>query len=70
MKSLLRKIPKPTANWLDHVITSRARSRIKVALNEEKKRIAEDGKELLRRKLKQLKDHPERQNHSKVSIVL
>ena len=46
---------KPTANWLDHVITSRARSRIKVALNEEKKRIAEDGKELLRRKLKQLK---------------
>ena len=46
---------KPSANWLDHVITSRARSRIKVALNEEKKRIAEDGKELLRRKLKQLK---------------
>ena len=46
---------KPTANWLDHVITSRARSRIKVALNEEKKRIAEDGKELLRRKLKHLK---------------
>ena len=46
---------KPTANWLDHVITSRARSRIKAALNEEKKRIAEDGKELLRRKLKQLK---------------
>ena len=46
---------KPTANWLDHVITSRARSRIKSAINEEKKRIAEDGKELLRRKLKQLR---------------
>jgi len=46
---------KPTANWLDHVITSRARTRIKAALNEEKKRISEDGRELLRRKLKQLK---------------
>mgnify|MGYP001327402741 FL=1 len=46
---------KPSANWLNHVITSRARSRIKSALNEQKKRIAEDGKELLRRKLKQLK---------------
>ncbi len=46
---------KPTANWLNHVITSRARSQIKVSLNEEKKRIAEDGKELLRRKLKQLR---------------
>ncbi len=46
---------KPTANWLDHVITSRARSRIKSSINEEKKRIAEDGKELLRRKLKQLR---------------
>ena len=46
---------KPTANWLDHVITSRARTRIKAALNEEKKHISEDGRELLRRKLKQLK---------------
>ena len=46
---------KPTANWLDHVITSRARTRIKASLNEEKKRISEDGRELLRRKLKQLK---------------
>ena len=46
---------KPTANWLDFVQTSRARSKIKSALNEEKKQIAKDGKELLRRKLKQLK---------------
>jgi len=46
---------KPTANWLDFVITSRAKSKIKSSLNEEKKRIAEDGRELLRRKLKQLK---------------
>jgi len=46
---------KPTANWLDFVQTSRAKSKIKSSLNEEKKRIAEDGKESLRRKLKQLK---------------
>ena len=46
---------KPTANWLDFVQTSRAKSKIKSSLNEEKKRIAEDGRETLRRKLKQLK---------------
>ena len=46
---------KPTANWLDFVKTSRAKSKIKSSLNEEKKRIADDGKESLRRKLKHLK---------------
>tara|TARA_B100001029_G_scaffold179882_1_gene192027 strand:+ start:6152 stop:8356 length:2205 start_codon:yes stop_codon:yes gene_type:complete len=46
---------KPTANWLDFVQTSRAKSKIKSSINEEKKRIAEYGKESLRRKLKHLK---------------
>ena len=46
---------KPTANWLDFVQTSRAKSKIRSLLNEEKKKIAEDGRESLRRKLKQLK---------------
>ena len=46
---------KPTANWLDYVTTTRAKSKIKSSLKEEKKTIAEDGKEILRRKLKQLK---------------
>ena len=46
---------KPSRNWLDFVITSRARSIIKSALNDEKKERAEEGKEILRRKLKQLK---------------
>ncbi|MGB2475508.1 MAG: RelA/SpoT family protein [Flavobacteriaceae bacterium] len=46
---------KPTANWLDYAITSRARNKIKSSLNEEKKKIAEEGKELLRRKLKHLR---------------
>ncbi len=46
---------KPSQNWLDYTITARARTKIKTALKEETKAIAEDGKEILRRKLKQLK---------------
>jgi len=46
---------KPSKNWLDFVVTSRARSIIKSTLNEEKKIRAEEGKEMLRRKLRQLK---------------
>jgi len=46
---------KPNQNWLDYATTSRARSKIKSSLKDEKKLVAEDGKELLRRKLKQLK---------------
>ena len=45
----------PNPSWLDYVITSRARSRIRSFLKEDKKQIAEEGKEILRRKLKQLK---------------
>ncbi|NER14162.1 RelA/SpoT family protein [Leptobacterium flavescens] len=46
---------KPNANWLDYATTARARTKIKSSLKEEKKNIAEDGKEVLRRKMKQLK---------------
>ena len=46
---------KPNVNWLEFVETSKAKSKIKASLNEEKKRIAIDGKEILERKLKQLK---------------
>ncbi len=46
---------KPNPNWLDYATTARSRSKIKSALRENKKLIGEDGKELLRRKLKQLK---------------
>ncbi len=46
---------KPNPNWLDYATTARARSKIKSALREDKKLIGEDGKEILRRKLKQLK---------------
>lgn len=46
---------KPNVNWLDYATTASARSKIKTSLKEEKKDIAEDGKEILRRKLKSLK---------------
>jgi GTP pyrophosphokinase len=43
---------KPTEEWLRLVGTARARQKIKTTLNEEKKQIAEDGKEIVERKLK------------------
>jgi len=46
---------KPTINWLDYVTTSRAKTKIRNVLNENTKKIAEEGKELLTRKLKHLK---------------
>ncbi|WP_420319845.1 RelA/SpoT family protein [Flagellimonas sp.] len=46
---------KPNQSWLDYAQTARARSKIKSSLSEEKKNIAADGKEVLRRKLKSQK---------------
>ncbi len=46
---------KPSVNWLDFVVTSKAKSKIKSSLNNEKKRISIEGKQILRRKLKHFK---------------
>jgi GTP pyrophosphokinase len=46
---------KPTEDWLKFVKTSKARAKIKEALKEEKKSIAEDGKGMVERKLNHLK---------------
>jgi len=46
---------KPKLDWLDFVVTSKARNRIKVSLNEERKREADNGKEMLHRKFKNWK---------------
>ena len=46
---------KPNARWLDFVITARAKTKIRAALNEDEKLIAEEGKEILSRKLRHLK---------------
>ena len=46
---------KPNASWLDYVTTARAKNKIKNVLNESTKKIAEEGKEILERKLRHLK---------------
>lgn len=45
----------PKEDWLSFVVTAKAKSRIKSSLKEEKRKVAEDGKEILERKLKSLK---------------
>tara|TARA_B110000908_G_scaffold155084_1_gene192961 strand:- start:208 stop:2223 length:2016 start_codon:yes stop_codon:yes gene_type:complete len=44
---------KPNEEWLKFVATARAKQKIKSSLNEERKIIAKDGKEILTRKFKQ-----------------
>lgn len=46
---------KPSSSWLDYATTARARAKIKSALRDEKKKIAEDGKIILKRKLRSQK---------------
>jgi len=46
---------KPKLDWLDFVVTSKAKTRIKASLNEDHKREAENGKEILKRKFKNWK---------------
>ncbi len=46
---------KPKADWLDFVVTSKARSKIKHFLNSEKSHLVEEGKEILQRKVRHVK---------------
>ncbi|WP_194777589.1 RelA/SpoT family protein [Pararhodonellum marinum] len=46
---------KPTEDWLKSVVTSRAKAKIKDALKEDKKYAIMEGKEIVQRKLKQMK---------------
>ncbi|MGI4751500.1 MAG: RelA/SpoT family protein [Janthinobacterium lividum] len=45
----------PKEDWLNFVVTAKAKSKIKSALKEEKRKIAEEGKEMLERKMKSIK---------------
>jgi GTP pyrophosphokinase len=45
----------PKEDWLNFVVTAKAKAKIKSSLKEERRKIAEDGKEILERKLKSLK---------------
>ncbi|MGB0167629.1 MAG: TGS domain-containing protein, partial [Luteibaculum sp.] len=58
---------KPKEDWLKYVTTARAKSKIKQELKEEKKRIGEDGKEKLQRKLNHLKVNFSSEN---ISVLL
>jgi guanosine-3',5'-bis(diphosphate) 3'-pyrophosphohydrolase len=46
---------KPNSRWLDFVITARAKTKIRAALKDEEKEIAEEGKAVLMRKLRHIK---------------
>ncbi|QOW09240.1 bifunctional (p)ppGpp synthetase/guanosine-3',5'-bis(diphosphate) 3'-pyrophosphohydrolase [Kaistella flava (ex Peng et al. 2021)] len=46
---------KPKADWLDFVVTSKAKSKIKAILNSENNGLVEEGKEILQRKMRHAK---------------
>lgn len=56
----------PKEDWLHFVKTSKAKGKIKSALREEKKKMAEDGKEIFLRKLRRLKINEEEQDLNKL----
>ena len=57
----------PKEDWLSFVVTAKAKAKIKSALKEEKRKVAEDGKEILERKLKSLKITYNTENIQKLS---
>ncbi|AMQ00154.1 MFS transporter [Pedobacter cryoconitis] len=57
----------PKEDWLNIVVTAKAKSKIKSSLKEEKRKIAEGGKETLERKLKSLKITYNTDNLNKLS---
>jgi GTP diphosphokinase / guanosine-3',5'-bis(diphosphate) 3'-diphosphatase len=75
LEILTSKKQKPNDEWLKFVVTARAKQKIKSSLNEERKQIASDGKEILERKFKQfnVRMNPENiqylTNHFHVSTI-
>lgn len=57
----------PKEDWLNIVVTAKAKSKIKSSLKEEKRKIAETGKETLERKMKSLKITYNTDNLNKIS---
>ena len=45
---------KPSEDWLKFVVTARAKSKIKAALKEQRKQVAEEGKEILKKKMQKV----------------
>jgi len=57
----------PKEDWLNIVVTAKAKAKIKSALKEEKRKIADEGKEILERKMKSLKITYNSENLQKIS---
>jgi GTP pyrophosphokinase len=45
----------PKDDWLNYVITAKAKSKIKSSLKDQRKKVAEEGKEIIKRKMERLK---------------
>lgn len=61
------KKQKPNDDWLKIAITSKAKGKIRSSLKEEKKQIADDGKEMLNRKLKAMKVTADHVNYHEIT---
>jgi GTP pyrophosphokinase len=59
----------PKQEWLNYVVTAKARSKIKAALKEEKRKIAEKGEEILQKRFKNLKLQFTPENINKVVSI-
>ena len=57
----------PKEDWLNFVITAKAKSKIKSSLKDEKRRIADEGREILDRKLKSMKIPSTIENINKIT---
>ncbi|MEN8765423.1 MAG: RelA/SpoT family protein [Wenyingzhuangia sp.] len=53
---------KPSERWLTFVVTARARAKIRQSLKEDERKVAEEGRELLKRKLRHLRINPSEDN--------
>jgi len=60
----------PKADWVNYVVTAKAKSAIKALLKEERNKIAAEGKEILKRKMHHLKIEFTDENINKISAFL
>jgi len=57
---------RPTEDWLRFVVTSKAKSKIKEELKSDQKHVVDEGKDILQRKLKQIKLEPNNDTYFKL----
>jgi GTP diphosphokinase / guanosine-3',5'-bis(diphosphate) 3'-diphosphatase len=67
MEILTSSRQKPNEDWLKNVVTSRAKSKIKETFKEDFKKVVEEGKIIVKRKLKQMKLSFDQENLEKLA---